>query len=97
MIAGQKKLNVTYMAKVFDKEDNDYIEGETCMDIQMAEEYADLLLQDKESVRKLGKEAVLKREYALESVIILIDHNERLKNRTFLSGSIKGFDLVEEW
>ena len=97
MIKGQKKLNVTYMAKAFDKEDNDYIEGETCMDIQMAEEYADLLLQDKESVRKLGKEAVLKREYALESVIILIDHNERLKNRTFLSGSVKGFELVENW
>ena len=65
--------------------------------IQMAEEYADLLLQDKESVRKLGKEAVLKREYAIESVIILIDHNERLKNRTFMSGSIKGFELVENW
>ena len=53
MIIGQKKINVTYMAKAFDKEDNDYIEGETCMDIQMAEEYADLLLQDKESVRKV--------------------------------------------
>ena len=58
MIKGQKKLNFTYMAKSFDKEENNYIEGETCMDIQMAEEYADLLILDKETVRKTAKEAV---------------------------------------
>ena len=97
MIAGQKKINITYMAEVFDKEDNACIEGETCMDVQLAEEYADLLLQDKEDVRKLGRDAILKREYALESLKIIIDHNERLKNRTFVSGSIKGFELVENW
>ena len=68
-----------------------------CMDIQMAEDIADLLLQDKEEVRKLGKDAILKREYALEDVAIVIDHNERLKNRSFISGSIKGFELVEDW
>lgn len=95
MIKGQKKLNVTYMASVI--EDGEQIEGETCMDIQMAEDIADLLLQDKEDVRKLGREAVLEREYALESVMIIIDHNERLKNRTYISGSIKGFELVENW
>ena len=49
MITGQKKLNVTYMASTID-EDGARIEGETCMDIQMAEEIADLLLQDKEDV-----------------------------------------------
>lgn len=97
MIAGQKKINITYMAEVFDKEDNDYIEGETCMDVQLAEEYADLLLQDKEDVRKLGKDAILKREYALESLKIIIDHNERLKNRTFVSGSIKGIEEIKDW
>lgn len=97
MIKGQKKLNVTYMAKAFDKEENAYIEGETCMDIQLADEYADLLIQDKEDVRKLGREAILEREYVLESVAIIIDHNERLKNRSFISGSIKGFELVENW
>ena len=96
MITGQKKLNVTYMASTID-EDGARIEGETCMDIQMAEDIADLLLQDKEEVRQLGKDAILKREYALEDVAIVIDHNERLKNRTFLSGSIKGFELVEDW
>ena len=96
MITGQKKLNVTYMASTID-EDGARIEGETCMDIQMAEEIADMLLQDKEDVRKLGREAVLEREYALESVMIIIDHNERLKNRTYISGSIKGFELVENW
>ena len=95
MIKGQKKLNVTYMASVI--EDGEQIEGETCMDIQMAEDIADLLLQDKEEVRKLGKNAILKREYALEDVKIVIDHNERLKNRSFNSGSIKGFELVEDW
>lgn len=93
MIPGQKMLNVTYMAKAFDKEANEWIEGETCMNIQMAEDVADLLL-DKETVR--GK-AALDRSYALESVIIIIDHNERIKNRRFISGSIKGFELVENW
>lgn len=97
MIKGQKKLNVTYMARAFDKEENAYIEGETCMDIQLADEYADLLLQDKKDVRKLGPQAILEREYVLESVAIIIDHNERLKNRSFISGSIKGFELVEDW
>lgn len=94
MIKGQKMLNVTYMAEAFDKEANEWIEGETCMNIQMAEDVADLLLLDKETVR--GKVA-LDRSYALESVIIIIDHNERIKNRRFISGSIKGFELVENW
>ena len=58
MIKGQKKLNVTYMASVI--EDGERIEGEACMDIQMAEDIADLLLQDKEEVRQLGKDAILK-------------------------------------
>ena len=97
MIAGQKKINITYMAEVFDKEDNACIEGETCMDVQLAEEYADLLLQDKEDVRKLGRDAILKREYALESLKIIIDHNERLKNRTFVSGSITGIEEIKDW
>lgn len=96
MIKGQKKLNVTYMASTLD-EDGAQIEGETCMDIQMAEEYADLLLMGKEDVRQLGRDAVLKREYALEDVKIVIDHNERLKNRSWIDGSIKGFELVEDW
>jgi len=94
MINGQKMLNVTYMATTIDEETQEPIEGETCMNIQMAEDVADLLLLDKETVR--GKTA-LDRSYALESVIIIIDHNERIKNRRFISGSIKGFELVENW
>ena len=95
MIKGQKKINVTYMASVI--EDGERIEGETCMDIQMAEDIADLLLQDKEEVRQLGKDAILKREYALIDMTIVIDHNERLKNRTFMSGSIKGIEEIKDW
>lgn len=94
MIKGQKMLNVTYMAMTIDEETQEPIEGETCMNIQMAEDVADLMLMDKDTIR--GK-AALDRAYALESVIIVIDHNERLKNRTFISGSIKGFELVENW
>lgn len=94
MITGQKKLNVTYMARALD-ENNEYIEGETCMDIQMAEDIADLLLMTEEDARFCRQS--LKRSYALESVIIVIDHNERLKNRTYISGSIKGFEEIKEW
>lgn len=94
MIPGQKMLNVTYMAMAVDEEDQIPIEGETCMNIQMAEKFADLLLIEKDECRF---EKALDRAYALESVIIIIDHNERLKDRTFISGSIKGFELVEDW
>ena len=97
MIKGQKKLNVTYMAKAFDMEEKLYIEGETCMDVQMAEEYADLLLQDEEEVREMGNIPSLMRETALENLQIIINHNEWLKNRAFVPGSIKGIEEIKEW
>lgn len=95
MIKGQKKLNVTYMARSLEEDGSGWIEGETCMDIQMAEENADLLLMSEEDAR--WSKQSLKRASVLDGVKIIIDHNERLKNRSYIGGSIKGFELVEDW
>lgn len=89
MIQGQKKLNVTYdtLAVDFDAPEKKII-GETCMDIQMAEDYADALLDDEENDT---------REEALEYVNIILSFNEHLKHRIYCYGSIKGFEEVKEW
>ena len=92
MIPGQKMLNVTYMAKA--KDGAEWIEGETCMNIQMAEKYADLLLADESECRF---QKALDRGSAFMSAEIIIDQNERLKDRFYISGSIKGFEEVKEW
>lgn len=88
MIQGQKKLNVTYdtLAVDFDAPEKKII-GETCMDIQMAEDYADALLADEENDT---------REEALEYVNIILSFNERLKHREYCFASIKGFREVKE-
>lgn len=88
MIPGQKKLNVTYdtLAVDFDAPEKKII-GETCMDIQMAEDYADALLADEETIT---------RKEALEIVEIILCANEHLKHREYCFDSIKGFREVKE-
>lgn len=89
MIPGQKKLNVTYntMAVDFNSTDEKII-GETCMDIQMAQDFGAALLSDEDSTT---------RAEALEYVNIILAANEHLKHRQYCFESIKGFKEVKEW
>ena len=89
MIAGRKRLNVTYEAITFDPETDEQYTGETCQDIDMVDYYADaLLIGDRTGERGL---AYLE---AREYVEIILNANERLKMRHYISGSIKGYEDI---
>ena len=85
MIIGQKRINVTYQTKIYDTLTYRFEEGETCMDIDMAEEWAEALLNGYEFVDVLSQ---------IENILMA---NEKLKGRFYVIGSIKGYKEVEEW
>lgn len=73
-------VNITYDVEILES-DGSTIIGETCTDVEMLDEYAELLLNE------------IRDGAVMHSVEQLLTHQEMLLGRTYVAGSIKYFDV----
>ena len=73
-------VNITYNVEILES-DGSTIIGEACTDVEMLDEYAELLLNE------------IRDGAVMHSVEQLLTHQEMLKGRTYVAGSIKYFDV----
>lgn len=72
-------VNITYDVEILES-DGSTIIGEACTDVEMLDEYAELLLNE------------IRDGAVMHSVEQILTHQEMLKGRSYVTGSIKHFD-----